>query len=274
MMSDKLLGLENLDASFYIIFYTIIFAFGICIGSFLNVIICRLPKGESLIKNSSHCVKCGEKIKSYDLIPLFSFIFLKGRCRNCKEKISARYPAVELMNALIYIITFMVMDFNVKSIIICIFFSILLVIGFIDFDTLEIDVRLLGIITLLAVLSAIFTDSLTILQRIAGGLLISVPFFLIGEISAEIIRKNTGERIRGIELGDTFLMASSGLLIGNKAIVISAFFGIIAAAIGGLIQKMINGESKFAFGPYLAIGLFIGALWGNQLVDWWLQLFI
>lgn len=273
-MSDTLLGLDNLDTSFYIIFYTIIFVFGICIGSFLNVVICRLPKGESLIKSSSHCVSCGEKIKPYDLIPLFSWIFLRGKCRSCKAKISARYPAVELLNALIYIITFMVMDFNVKSIFLCIFFSILIVIGFIDFDTLEIDLRLLAAITVLAVLSAVFTDSLTILQRIAGGLLISVPFFLIGEISAEIILKNTGERIRGIELGDTLLMASAGLLIGNKVIVISAFLGIIIAAVGGLIQKKLSGESKFAFGPYLSIGIFIGTLWGNQLVDWWMNMFI
>ena len=70
-MSDTILGLENLDPTFYIIFYSIIFVLGICIGSFLNVVICRLPKGESLIKNSSHCVKCGSKIKKCDLITFF-----------------------------------------------------------------------------------------------------------------------------------------------------------------------------------------------------------
>lgn len=273
-MSDTLLGLNNLDPSFYIIFYTLVFLFGICIGSFLNVVICRLPTGESLIKTSSHCVKCGQKIKSRDLIPLFSWIFLKGKCRSCGEKISVRYPAVELLNALVYIITFFVMDFNVNSIIICFFFSILIIIAFIDFQTLEINKSLLIIIALLAVLAAIFTKSLTIPQRIAGGLLISVPFLLIGEISAEIILKNTGERIRGIELGDTVLMAVSGLLIGNKAIMISAFLGIIAAAVGGLIQKKISGDSKFAFGPYLSIGLFVGTLWGDKLVNMWLNLFI
>ena len=246
-MSDTILGLENLDPTFYIIFYSIIFVLGICIGSFLNVVICRLPKGESLIKNSSHCVKCGSKIKKCDLIPVISWI---------------------------YIITFLVMDFNVQSIIICIFFSILIVIGFIDHDFLEIDTRLLIAICVLAVISAFFTDSLTILQRVTGGLLISVPFFLIGEISAEIILKNTGEKIRGIELGDTILMASSGLLIGNKSIVISAFCGILFAAAGGLYQKRKSGESKFAFGPYLAIGLFIGTLWGEKLVDIWLNMFI
>lgn len=273
-MSDTILGLENLDPTFYIIFYSIIFILGICIGSFLNVVICRLPKNESLIKNSSHCVKCGSKIKKRDLIPVISWIFLKGKCRNCGNKISLRYPFVEILNAFLYIITFIVMDFNVKSIIICIFFSILIVIGFIDYDTLEIDTRLLAAIGLLAVISALFTDSLTILQRITGGLLISVPFFIIGEISAEIIRKNTGEKIRGIELGDTVLMALSGLLIGNKSIMISAFCGILLASIGGLYQKRKSGESKFAFGPYLTIGLFIGTLWGEKLVDIWLNMFI
>lgn len=273
-MSDTILGLANLDPTFYVIFYTIIFIFGICIGSFLNVVICRLPNGESLIKNSSHCVKCGEKINIYDLIPLFSWIFLRGKCRNCKEKISPRYPVVELLNALLYILTFIVMDFTISSVIICIFFSLLIVIGFIDFDTLEIDIRFLVGILILAVLSAVFSDNLTLLQRLTGGLFISVPFFIIGEVSAEIIKRSTGERIRGIELGDTFLMAVSGLLIGNKSIVVSAFLGIVAAAIGGIIQKRISGESKFAFGPYLAIGLVIGTLWGNKLVDIWLNSFI
>lgn len=98
-MSDTLFGQENLDPMFYIIFYTLIFISGLCIGSFLNVVICRLPNGESLITNSSHCVRCNAKIKRYDLIPLFSWIFLRGKCRSCKAKISARYPVVELLNA-------------------------------------------------------------------------------------------------------------------------------------------------------------------------------
>lgn len=273
-MSQSLLGLNNLDPSFYIIFYTLIFLFGICIGSFLNVVICRLPSGESLIKNSSHCVKCGERIKSRDLIPLFSWLILRGKCRSCGEKISPRYPIIEFLNGLIYIITFFVMDFNVKSIIFCIFFSVLIVIAFTDYDTLEIDIRLLAAVAVLAILSAIFTKDLTIAQRIIGGLIVSVPFFLIGEISAVIIKRNTGERIRGIELGDTLLMLVSGSLVGYKSILISVFIGIMAAAVGGLIQKKLSGESKFAFAPFLSIGLFIGSLWGEQLVDMYLKLFI
>ncbi|MGN0620595.1 MAG: prepilin peptidase [Porcipelethomonas sp.] len=273
-MPDTLLGLDNLDIGFYISFYTIIFIFGICIGSFLNVLICRLPNNESIIKRSSHCVKCGQKIRQRDLIPIVSWLLLKGKCRSCGEKISPRYPIVEAMNAIIYIITFTVMDFNTKSIITCLFFSILIVIGFMDWDTLEIDIRLLIAIVILAAVSVFITDDLTIFQRIIGGFIISAPFFMIGEISAIIIEKNTGERIRGIELGDTFLMGAAGLLIGYKAVVISAFAGIVIAAIAGLIIKKASGESKFAFGPFLSIGLFIGTLWGETLVDRWLSLFI
>ncbi len=277
-MNQTLLGLENLDPGFYIIFYTIISAFGLCIGSFLNVVICRLPTGESLTKQNSHCVKCGTEIKWYDLIPVLSWIMLKGKCRSCGEKISPRYPIVELLNAVIYIITFYFMDFNPQSIILCLFFSLLIAIGFIDWDTQEINLSLLIFGAALAVLSSILTSVLTNeiswFSRITGALYISVPFFLIGQISGIIIKKNTGEFIRGIELGDTILMAIAGFLIGGKAIVISAFIGIIIAAICGMVNKHETGESKFAFGPFLSIGIFFGSLFGEKIIDWWLSMFI
>lgn len=85
---------------------TLIFIYGLLIGSFLNVCIYRTPRGESIAFPASHCPKCGTKLKWYDNIPLFSYIFLKGKCRYCKEKISLQYPIVEALNALIYIILF------------------------------------------------------------------------------------------------------------------------------------------------------------------------
>lgn len=273
-MSNAILKLENLDIRFYISFYTLVFIIGICIGSFMNVLIYRLPRNENIITSSSRCTSCGSKIKYLDMIPIFSWIFLRGKCRQCGVKISARYPLIEIMNSIIYIITFTVMDFSAMSILVCIFFSILTVIGFTDWDTLEIDIRLLAAIGIIAVIS-IFTDnSLTLFQRMTGGIIISAPFFIIGEISSCIIESNTGEKIRGIELGDTILMAVSGLFIGYKAAVVSAFIGIILASIAGLIIKHKSGESKLAFGPFLSIGLFFGTLWGNSLTDWWFSLFI
>ena len=268
-----LLSMEYMDVRFYLIFYTIIFLYSICIGSFLNVVILRLPNNESLIKRSSHCMTCGAKIKAYDLIPVFSWLFLRGRCRNCGEKISPRYPIVESLNGILYVIVFAVMDTTPRAVITLFLFSLLIVIGFMDWDTLEMDVRILGLIAFLAIPSAIFTDDLTIVQRIIGGLCISVPFFIIGEISGAVIKKRTGEKIRGIELGDTFLMAAAGIVIGPSRIAVSAFFGIIIAAVFGIINKHRSGESKFAFGPYLAIGIVLGTLWGSQIIQWYLTLF-
>lgn len=268
-----LLSMEYMDIRFYLIFYAIVFIYGICIGSFLNVVILRLPNDESLIKRSSHCMTCGEKIKFYDLIPLFSWIFLKGRCRNCGEKISPRYPIVEALNGILYVIVFAVMDTTPRAIITLLLFSLLIVIGFMDWDTLEMDTRILALIALLSIPSAIFTDDLTIIQRIIGGICISIPFFIIGEISGAVIKKKTGEKIRGIELGDTFLMAAAGLVIGPSRIAVSAFFGILLAAVFGMINKYRSGESKFAFGPYLATGIVLGTLWCNELISWYISLF-
>ncbi len=263
---------EFMEIGFYIMFYPIVAFYGICIGSFLNVVIFRLPNNESLIKRSSHCMSCGTKIRKRDLVPIFSWLFLKGKCHNCGEKISPRYPIVEALNGIVYIITFTVLDFSVESIIYCLFFSILICIGFIDFDTMEMDLRLLILILLLAVPCAFVSETVTLPSRIIGFFCIGLPFLIIGEIVAIYMNKKTGERIRGIELGDTILMAVSGALIGWKAVCASAFFGILIAAIFGIINKYRSGESKLAFGPYLAIGLFIGTLFGDSLIDWYIAM--
>lgn len=150
--------------------------------------------------------------------------------------------------------------------------SLLVVVGFMDWDTMEIDERILGLIALLVIPSHIFTDQSTIEQRIIGALIISVPFFIIGEVSRVFIKKKFGEDFRAIELGDTLLMISAGAYLGTKAVIVSALLGIVIAAVAGLINKIVSGESKFAFGPFLSIGIAIGALWGNDIAQWYIGL--
>lgn len=269
---ENVLKSDFMDTQFYIMFYLIVFLFGICIGSFLNVVIIRIPKGESLIKRSSHCMTCGAKIRIIDLIPVFSWLFLRGKCHSCGEKISSRYPIVESLNGFLYMLVFWVMDFNAESVITCVMFSLLIVVGFMDWDTLEMEPIILAMIFALSIPSALLTDSLSLKQRIIGALCISVPFFIIGEVCKYCLPKCREEGIRGIELGDTLLMFASGAVIGTQAIIVSAFFGIIIASVCGLILKMINGNSKFAFGPYLTIGIAIGTLWGENIADWYINL--
>ncbi|MDE5771170.1 MAG: prepilin peptidase [Ruminococcus sp.] len=257
---------------FKISFYAIVFLMGISVGSFLNVVILRLPRDESLIKRSSHCMTCGTKIRARDLIPVFSWLALKGRCHSCGEKISPRYPIVESLNGILFVLTFYVHDINAESIITCVLMSLLVVVGFMDWDTMEIDERILSLIALLTIPSLIFTNQASVEQRIIGSLIISVPFFIIGEVSRSFIRKKYEEDFRAIELGDTLLMIAAGAYLGTKAVIVSALLGIVIAAVAGLINKFISGESKFAFGPFLSIGIAIGALWGNDIAQWYIGL--
>ncbi len=257
------------DLGFFLFAVPVVFIYGICIGSFLNVVIIRLPRGESLIKRASHCMTCGAKIRAIDLVPVFSWLFLRGKCRNCGEKISPRYPIVEALNGLLYVADFFVFGLNWNMVLMCLFTSVLIVVGFMDWDTLEIDLRVLAVILLLTIPS-FFVADVKLTDRLIGAVCVSVPFFIIGEISGAYIKKKTGEKIRGIELGDTILMACAGLYLGWKAVVPAAFIGIILAAIFGLVIKKVTGKSKFAFGPYLCMGLLIGAMFGEELTNWYI----
>lgn len=263
---------QNLDIRAYVIFYFIISCFGLCIGSFLNVCIYRLPAEESLTKKSSHCMKCGEKIRWYDLVPVFSWLFLKGKCRKCGEKISARYPLVESLNWIVYLLalTFLRIEQHpLNSVLTAIFFSVLIVISFIDIDTQEILINQFVLLAILDI-AACFTTSLTIKDRIIGALCISIPFFIIGEVSSVIIKKTTGEKYRGIELGDTFLMLFAGFFLGTKSIIVSAAVGMCTAAVIGLIQKLLGKDSRIPFAPYLSFGMLVGALFGTQIANCYL----
>jgi len=266
---------EFLDIRAYLIAYIIISFFGLCIGSFLNVCIYRLPKNESLIKKSSHCMTCGAKIRFYDLVPVFSWLFLRGKCRNCGEKISGRYPLVESINWIAYlmVLTFVdVLNYPVHAVITALFFSVLIVIAFIDYDTRTIRTGQLLLIFLLSIASALLADTISIKERIIGALCISVPFFIIGELTRSYAFKKTGEKSRGLELGDTLLMLVSGALIGAKCAVVSTLFGLIVGSVCGIISKKKGNGSVLPLGPFLAIGLLFGTLFGTQIGDWYLSL--
>lgn len=174
--------------------YIIVFIFGICIGSFLNVCIFRLPAGESLTKKNSHCMTCGAEIKRYDLIPIISWLFvLKGKCRSCGEKISGRYPLVEFLNGILYVFVFMKFDLfstgAMLPILTCLFISTLIVIGFEDYDTQEMTVGVLIIMAVINIITAVLAlpqihliryQMVTMKESLLGAVVISVPFLLIG----------------------------------------------------------------------------------------------
>ncbi len=181
--------------------YVMSFIFGITIGSFLNVCIYRLPKGESLVKSNSHCMTCGEEIKRYDLIPLFSWLILRGKCRSCKAKISPRYMLVEGLTGVIFMLIFTSHDFisdgMLYSSLLCLFTAGLIVVGFQDFDTQEMSVSVLiylGIIAfgtrMLAILIPVAMrskDVVNLNECIIGMLIVSIPLLIFGFVLTPLV---------------------------------------------------------------------------------------
>ena len=245
----------------YIIQYILVLILGIFVGSFLNVCIYRLHSDRSIVTNASHCMKCGTKIKKYDLIPVFSWIILHGKCRACHEKFSIRYPVIELMNGLLWILTIWRFDLTVKGILICLLFSALIVVFFMDWDTQLINTGVCVFIALLGVAN-IINDDFKFKTYLIGALIVSIPLLLIAVISRE----------QAMGIGDAYLMAAGGLFLGIKPVTVAIFIGLIVGSIIGMILKYITKSSKFAFGPYLSIGIAVGALYGTELFNAYLKL--
>lgn len=245
------------------VLFIIIFVYGVVIGSFLNVLIYRLPLKENIATERSHCMKCGNKIKWYDLVPLISYILLRGKCRHCKEKISVQYPLVELANGIGYVWIFYTNGINADSILFCLCASALLVLSVIDWRTYEIPFGINVFIFILGVVRAILhLDMLA--DLLIGMVIVSIPLLILFYIT----------KGRGIGGGDVKLMAAAGLLIGAKEIVLALVLGcIIGSIIHIALMKICKKENVLAFGPYLSLGIIIAILYGERLINWYMGFF-
>lgn len=243
------------------IVFSIFFAlYGIVIGSFLNVLILRIPLKESITLKRSHCMTCGHTLSWYELIPLFSYLFLGGKCRHCKAHISAQYPIVEATNGILYVIFFLAKGITIETFLYCLCASALLALSVIDWRTKEIPTGfILSILTLGLV--RLFTDLGNWSQYVIGLFAVSGFLLLI-----YLVTKG-----RGIGHGDIKLMAATGLLLGWKLNIIAFIMACIIGAVVHLIRMAIKKAGrKLAFGPYLSMGLIIAMIWGEQLVSWYL----
>ena len=248
--------------------YAVILLFGIAIGSFLNVCICRIPKHENITTTRSHCVSCGNVIGWYDLIPVLSYLLLRGKCRKCGAKLSIQYPVVELLNGILYCLILAVMGLDVKSVLTMALTSALIVIAVIDWRTFEIPFGLNVFIAVLGLIDVagklINRDFSGVLDNLIGA--VSVSGFLF------ILYLATKGRGRGG--GDIKLMAAAGLLLGWKSIILAFVIGCILGSVIHLIRMKVSKQDHvLAFGPYLAVGIFIASIWGERIVNAYLGTF-
>lgn len=240
--------------------YIIIFLYGIVIGSFLNVCIYRLPKKENIVKVRSHCMNCGYQLKWYDLIPLFSYLLLGGRCRKCKQKISIQYPVIEALNGVLYMIVFAEYGLSIETLLYCLLFSALITLSVIDFRTYEIPLGI-NIFILALGLIRVVTDYANWPRYVIGLVCVSGVLFLIYWFSH-------GRALGG---GDVKLMAACGLLLGWQLILIGFVAGCIIGSVVHLLRMKISGEGHLlAMGPYLSIGVMAAVLWGEYFLNWYL----
>lgn len=242
--------------------YIFVFLYGIVIGSFLNVCIYRIPKKESVVTVGSHCMSCNHKLAWYDLFPLFSFLFLKGRCRYCGTKLSAQYPLVEAVNGLLYVIVFAVHGLNLESVLYSLLVSALLVLSVIDYRTLEIPISVNAVILGIGIVHLV-VDFENWIHYIIGFFAASLFLFLCLIVT----------RGKGIGGGDIKLMATAGLCLGWQNILLALAAGcIIGSVIQCIIIAVTKNKTKFAMGPYLSVGIFVAMLWGDAFVEWYLGL--
>lgn len=251
------------------VFLLLVFIYGLLIGSFLNVCIYRIPLGKTVVKGRSYCPACGSLISWYMNIPLISFLLLRGKCHNCKLPISLRYPAVELLTALVFVTVWFKYGFSLEAIFVLILFLILIIISFIDFDHQIIPDGLVIIIAFLGFMHLVY-------ELFMGELLWYSP--LSGVFAASLILVILGSIIpNSIGGGDIKLMAASGFFVGGKLILLSLFIGAVYASIFSLFMvafKKSSFKTAIPFGPFLSLGIATSVLTGERLINWYITMFI
>ena len=251
--------------------YAVAVVFGLLIGSFLNVCIYRIPRNISIVFPSSRCTACNSEIRAWDNIPVISYLLLVGRCRNCKAKISLRYPLVEALNAFLYAAVVWRYGIGWNSVVYAVLCSSLIVITFIDLDFQIIPDR----ITLAGIP----------LGLMAGSFLLNDPFMraeLLG-YKASVIGVFAGGGLfylvavlsrGGMGGGDIKMMAMVGALMGWKSVLLTTFLGSLAGSLIGVFLMIFKGrgrKTKIPFGPFLAFGTLITLFFGQEILLWYLH---
>jgi leader peptidase (prepilin peptidase)/N-methyltransferase len=253
----------------YLVFSLFALVTGMVVGSFLNVCICRMPKGESVVTPPSHCPQCDYRIRWYDNIPIVSYLLLRGRCRGCGMHISPQYPLVELLNGLLTLALFLRFGPTLAFLVLFLFCSALVVITFIDLDHQIIpdEISLTGIVV--GFVFSFFLQGHSWLNSLLGILLGGGSLLLV----AYGYQWLTGKE--GMGGGDIKLLAMMGAFLGWKSIPFIIFASsLVGSVIGITIMLVQKKDSKLAipFGPYLAFGAVLYIFYGRQIIHWYLNM--
>lgn len=256
----------------------IVFVLGAAVGSFINVVVYRLPAGLSLLWPPSRCPKCLNQLKAYDNVPVFGWLWLKGRCRYCHTKISSRYPIVEAVTGIIFLIVFWVFQFSPFTIGYWAFCSWLLALSLIDWDTMTLPGPLtksglvLGLIFQLSLGFLTETSSVGVVQQLMFGIFGTVLGLWLFDSISILGSVAYGKPVMGA--GDAKLAAMMGAWLGWKLLLVAAFMAcFLGALVGGgaiMLSRHQMGQ-KMPFGPFLALGAVITVFCGEAILSSYLR---
>ncbi len=278
-------------AAFDLGFHLAAFVVGLTIGSFLNVCIHRLPKGESIVHPRSRCPHCGQMIAAYDNVPVLSYLWLRGRCRHCRSRISPFYPLIELLTGLTFLLVYHLWGISPPAVKAVLLASALIVLIFTDLRERLLPDRITfpGIAAgfLFALWLPLEDGTAALLLRLLGGtnlpaVLLSIADALLGALLGAGLLFALGEiwyRLRRVEamgLGDVKMMGMVGLFLGIKLTVLTLLLGsLLGSLLGGLFLLLAGKDTRYElpFGTFLGVAALIALFWGPQLVASYLSLF-
>ena len=245
------------------------FGLGAFIGSFLNVLVHRLPRKENFVTGRSHCPKCKELIHWYDNIPIVSFLILGAKCRRCKEPISWRYPLVELATAMFFLVAYKLYGVSFQSMIAAIFFSMLVVVTLIDFEFYIIPDRITYPGMLLGLALSWVNPLVTPLEALIGLLAGGASLYLLAMLGDLLFKK---ESLGG---GDIKLAAMLGAFLGWKNIIFiffgAAVFGLIYALLQMAASRKEGAGRMIPFGPFLSLAAIVALFFGETLINFYVH---
>lgn len=274
-----------MDRELFWIISVFVFALGASIASFLNVVIWRVPRGESIVKPASHCPKCNAPIRWHQNIPILSYLALGGKCANCHEPISARYVLVETLGGLLFWFVFVRFaafyppTFETAFIVVVmwIWVSLMIAGSFIDFDHkllpdfTTVGGMILGLVSSLVYVLAFHCPWTYFFVSLAGLALGFGLFYLVRLLGSLVFKREA------MGLGDVFLMGAVGAMFGPVAILLTVILSSVFGSVVGLtlvaLSKTKRGRFvEIPFGPYICLGCLVYMFHGSEIVSWYLRL--
>jgi leader peptidase (prepilin peptidase)/N-methyltransferase len=243
--------------------------FGALIGSFLNVCISRLPKGESIVTPGSHCPQCNNAIRFYDNIPVISYLLLRGKCRHCRKGISVQYPIVEAVTALLSFLILTKFGPSLSYVYYFAFVAALLVMTVIDLyhQIIPDVISLPGIVV--GVLGSLVVPEITFLNSLIGTFVGGGSLFAVATLYQWFFKRE------GMGGGDVKLLAMIGAFLGWQMVILTILLSSLIGSIVGIGVIVLKGKDfKYAipFGPFLSLGAVIALFYGQPLIEWYLLL--